>query len=295
MIAVTAFPHDATRDRAQRLEIRLLAKPFDFDSLRDAVEAALDSTLAPHRAAKAMTSNWQGLPVAGAGSCSPRTTSPFVRCLRRLERRGLSSHHRDGRRGARQLLRESALKVRFDLILTDVKMPGGSGLDVFDQLRRNGEHAGDCRSLRSQRLDGAEGLLSEQCSHGAPVPTQRKTQAEKGGARPAPRGRSCAGCRIRGAAGDRRARPVLGGGRAGLLAARGRAARGRLGGRGLPPLRRQGGADSSPPARRASRSSRATWCARSRRPRRSSARSAAATSTCAFGVEKIRSTTASSS
>jgi CheY-like chemotaxis protein len=45
VIAVTAFPHDATRNRAQRLEIRLLAKPFDLDSLRDAVEAALDSTL----------------------------------------------------------------------------------------------------------------------------------------------------------------------------------------------------------------------------------------------------------
>ena len=44
VIAVTAFPHDATRNRAQRLEIRLLAKPFDLDSLRDAVAAALDST-----------------------------------------------------------------------------------------------------------------------------------------------------------------------------------------------------------------------------------------------------------
>ncbi|MEI9950284.1 MAG: response regulator [Pseudomonadota bacterium] len=47
VIAVTAFPHDSTRNRAQRLEIRLLAKPFDLDTLRDAVEAALDSTLAP--------------------------------------------------------------------------------------------------------------------------------------------------------------------------------------------------------------------------------------------------------
>ncbi|HEY0469154.1 MAG TPA: response regulator [Polyangiaceae bacterium] len=43
VIAVTAFPHDATRNRAQRLEIRLLAKPFDLDALRDAVETALDS------------------------------------------------------------------------------------------------------------------------------------------------------------------------------------------------------------------------------------------------------------
>jgi CheY-like chemotaxis protein len=44
VIAVTAFPHDATRNRAKRLEIRLLAKPFDLDSLRSAVSAALDSS-----------------------------------------------------------------------------------------------------------------------------------------------------------------------------------------------------------------------------------------------------------
>jgi len=43
VIAVTAFPHDATRNRAQRLEINLLAKPFDLDALRSAVEAALGS------------------------------------------------------------------------------------------------------------------------------------------------------------------------------------------------------------------------------------------------------------
>lgn len=44
VIAVTAFPHDATRNRAQRLEISLLAKPFDLDSLRNAVKAALASS-----------------------------------------------------------------------------------------------------------------------------------------------------------------------------------------------------------------------------------------------------------
>lgn len=43
VIAVTAFPHDATRARAERLEIRLLAKPFDLDALRNAVEIALES------------------------------------------------------------------------------------------------------------------------------------------------------------------------------------------------------------------------------------------------------------
>jgi len=46
VIAVTAFPHDATRNRAQRLEISLLAKPFDLDSLRNAVQGALASSVA---------------------------------------------------------------------------------------------------------------------------------------------------------------------------------------------------------------------------------------------------------
>jgi CheY-like chemotaxis protein len=46
VIAVTAFPHDSTRTRAQSLEIQLLAKPFDLDTFRDAVHAALGSTLA---------------------------------------------------------------------------------------------------------------------------------------------------------------------------------------------------------------------------------------------------------
>jgi len=38
VIAVTAFPHDSTRNRAQLLEVQLLAKPFDLDTLRDAVQ-----------------------------------------------------------------------------------------------------------------------------------------------------------------------------------------------------------------------------------------------------------------
>jgi len=44
VIAVTAFPHDATRQRAQRLEVRLLAKPFDLDTLREAVESVFGVT-----------------------------------------------------------------------------------------------------------------------------------------------------------------------------------------------------------------------------------------------------------
>ena len=39
----------------------------------------------------------------------------------------------------RQLLRDAAPEVAFDLIVTDVNMPGGSGLDVIEQLRQNGD------------------------------------------------------------------------------------------------------------------------------------------------------------
>lgn len=46
VIAVTAFPHGATRYQARRLAVRLLAKPFDLDTLRAAIDAALEVTRA---------------------------------------------------------------------------------------------------------------------------------------------------------------------------------------------------------------------------------------------------------
>ena len=36
-------------------------------------------------------------------------------------------------------LRRSLREVRFDLVVTDVNMPGGSGLDVIELLRQNGD------------------------------------------------------------------------------------------------------------------------------------------------------------
>jgi len=44
----------------------------------------------------------------------------------------------DGEKFAR-LLRESVTTARFDLIVTDVNMPGSSGLDVIGQLRESGD------------------------------------------------------------------------------------------------------------------------------------------------------------
>jgi DNA-binding response OmpR family regulator len=38
-----------------------------------------------------------------------------------------------------RLISSTAPAERFDLIITDVNMPGGSGLDVIDQLRQSGD------------------------------------------------------------------------------------------------------------------------------------------------------------
>ncbi|MET0792567.1 MAG: response regulator [Polyangiaceae bacterium] len=44
VIAVTAFPLDATVERSRRLGVLLLAKPFDLDALRSAVEIVMNPT-----------------------------------------------------------------------------------------------------------------------------------------------------------------------------------------------------------------------------------------------------------
>jgi hypothetical protein len=47
LIVVTAFPQPDIRERARGLEVRLLAKPFDLDTLRSAVDWAIRAN-APH-------------------------------------------------------------------------------------------------------------------------------------------------------------------------------------------------------------------------------------------------------
>jgi DNA-binding response OmpR family regulator len=47
-LVVTAFPRDDIRQRARDLELRLLAKPFDLDVLRSAVDWVIRSN-APHQ------------------------------------------------------------------------------------------------------------------------------------------------------------------------------------------------------------------------------------------------------
>jgi DNA-binding response OmpR family regulator len=47
VIIVTAFPQEEVLERARGLDIRLLAKPFELDTLRAAVDWAIRSN-APH-------------------------------------------------------------------------------------------------------------------------------------------------------------------------------------------------------------------------------------------------------
>jgi DNA-binding response OmpR family regulator len=48
VLIVTAFPLEDIRQRARGLEVRLLAKPFDLDTLRSAVDREIRSN-APHQ------------------------------------------------------------------------------------------------------------------------------------------------------------------------------------------------------------------------------------------------------
>jgi DNA-binding response OmpR family regulator len=48
VLVVTAFPRDDIRQRARELEVRLLAKPFDLDTLRSAVDREIRAN-APHQ------------------------------------------------------------------------------------------------------------------------------------------------------------------------------------------------------------------------------------------------------
>lgn len=47
VVIVTAFPREETQQRARGLEVRLLAKPFDLETLRSAVDWAIRAN-APH-------------------------------------------------------------------------------------------------------------------------------------------------------------------------------------------------------------------------------------------------------
>lgn len=86
-----------------------------------------------------MTSSWHGLPVGRRVILAEDDTAMREMLAVVLSDAGYQvSTVADGEKFAR-LLRESVTTARFDLIVTDVNMPGSSGLDVIGQLRESGD------------------------------------------------------------------------------------------------------------------------------------------------------------
>jgi len=86
-----------------------------------------------------MTSGWHGLPVGRRVVLAEDDGAMREMLAVVLSEAGYQvTTVSDGAELAR-FLRELAPGARFDLIVTDVNMPGGSGLDVIDQLRQTGD------------------------------------------------------------------------------------------------------------------------------------------------------------
>jgi len=86
-----------------------------------------------------MTSGWQGLPVGRRVVLAEDDIAMREMLAAVLREGGYQVTTVNDGSELSLLLCEPRPNVRFDLIVTDVNMPGGSGLDVIDQLR----HAGD--------------------------------------------------------------------------------------------------------------------------------------------------------
>jgi DNA-binding response OmpR family regulator len=85
------------------------------------------------------TATWDGLPVGRRVLVAE--DDPAMRDLLALviQDRGYQVATVSTGSELRSLLSEPDPKGHFDLIVTDVKMPDGSGLDVIDQLRQHGD------------------------------------------------------------------------------------------------------------------------------------------------------------
>jgi DNA-binding response OmpR family regulator len=86
-----------------------------------------------------MTSNWHGLPVGRSVVLAEDDVAlRQMLCLVLSEGGYQVTSVGDGSELG-SLLCNSAPQARFDLIVTDVNLPGGSGLDVIDLLRQSGD------------------------------------------------------------------------------------------------------------------------------------------------------------
>lgn len=86
-----------------------------------------------------MTSGWHGLPVGRRVILAEDDAAMREMLEVVLSEAGYRvTTVADGEKLTRSL-QEASANARFDLIVTDVNMPGGSGLDVIGQLRQNGD------------------------------------------------------------------------------------------------------------------------------------------------------------
>lgn len=86
-----------------------------------------------------MTGSWHGLPVGRRVVLAEDDSALREMLALVLSEAGYQvTTARDAAELAR-FLRPSPTSAPFDLIVTDVNMPGGSGLDVIDQLRQDGD------------------------------------------------------------------------------------------------------------------------------------------------------------
>ena len=86
-----------------------------------------------------MTRGWQGLPVGRRVLLAEDDVALRDMLATVLSEAGYQVATVGDGSQLRQLLEAPAQGVRFDLIVTDVNMPGGSGLDVIGQLRQTGD------------------------------------------------------------------------------------------------------------------------------------------------------------
>jgi DNA-binding response OmpR family regulator len=86
-----------------------------------------------------MTNGWHGLPVGRSVLLAEDDVALQEILAMVLSEAGYQVATVSNGSGLRQSLWETTPEGRFDLIVTDVNMPGGSGLDVIELLRQNGD------------------------------------------------------------------------------------------------------------------------------------------------------------
>ncbi|HEY0469155.1 MAG TPA: response regulator [Polyangiaceae bacterium] len=87
-----------------------------------------------------MTGSWHGLPVGRSVILAEDDLALQQLLALVLSESGYQVTTVSDGSELRRLLGDPAPNAHFDLIVTDVKMPGGSGLDVIERLRQSGDN-----------------------------------------------------------------------------------------------------------------------------------------------------------